>query len=189
MPPKKTTVSRKANAQKGAKVSEVTPQLETDVSDLHSELESANIVILSLRASLAENTSLCESLSTQLEACQNNSVWLSDDLDRLREKYQKLYREVKEHSHISAEATKALAKLQDRHAFITERIMGSMRNLEEHMQEKVGVVKQNLKESSKVIATLRKAQKSSSSRQERASKVGYIITAVFQSAGVETVGK
>ncbi|KAF8813548.1 hypothetical protein BYT27DRAFT_7251075 [Phlegmacium glaucopus] len=138
--------------------------------------------------------------------------------------------EVKEHSHISAEATKALAKLQDRHAFITEKIMGSMRNLEEHMQEKIGVVKQKLKESSKVIATLRKAQKSSSSRQERAvrvalnkvikeksvqkllhkgvytdetcslvrqlthagcsqSKVGYIITAVFQSAGVETVGK
>ncbi|KAF8803896.1 hypothetical protein BYT27DRAFT_7225810 [Phlegmacium glaucopus] len=95
------------------------------------------------------------------------------------------------------------------------------------MQEKVGVVKQKLKESSKVIATLRKAQKSSSSRQEWAvlvalnkvikeksvhkllhkgvytnethslvrqlthagcsqSKVGYIITAVFQSAGVET---
>ncbi|KAF8815421.1 hypothetical protein BYT27DRAFT_7080073 [Phlegmacium glaucopus] len=98
------------------------------------------------------------------------------------------------------------------------------------MQEKVGVVKQKLKESSKVIATLRKAQKPSSSRQEQAvrvalnkvikeksvqkllhkgvytdetcslvrqltharcsqSKVGYIITAVFQSAGVETVGK
>jgi hypothetical protein len=79
--------------------------------------------------------------------------------------------EVKEHSRISAEASKALVKLQDQHAFITEKIMGSMRNLESHMQEKVGVVKQKLKESSRVIATLRKAQKSASSRQEQAVRV------------------
>jgi hypothetical protein len=95
MPPKKTA-SRIANFQKGAnlKDSQVTPELGKDVSDLHSELESANIVVLHLRTSLADKISLCESLSTQIEACQKNSLWLSHDLDRLREKYQRLYCEV-----------------------------------------------------------------------------------------------
>jgi hypothetical protein len=268
MPPRKTVASRITNLQKGTnklKDSQATSQLDKSVSDLHSELESANTAILNLEISLAEKTALCESLLIQLEACQKNSAWLSQDLDKFREKYQELYRElrtarqgrargvlrnsvlagkiselkaidrdrfleVKEHTRISAEATKALVKLQDQHAFITENIMESMRNLETHMQEKVRVVKQKLKESSKVITTLRKAQKSASSRQERAvrvalnktikeksvhkllhngvytnetrslvrqlahagcsqSKVGYIITTVFQSAGVETVGE
>ncbi|KAF8815542.1 hypothetical protein BYT27DRAFT_7225035 [Phlegmacium glaucopus] len=212
MPPKKTTVSRKANAQKGAKVSEVTPQLETDVSDLHSELELREKYQKLYREVRTERQGRARGL-------MRNSV-LKEKITVLKAINMDISLEVKEHSHISAEATKALAKLQDRHAFITEKIMGSMRNLEEHMQEKVGVVKQKLKESSKVIATLRKAQKSSSSRQEWAeksvqkllhkgvytdetcslvrqlthagcsqSKVGYIITTVFQSAGVETVGK